>query len=200
MMTLTNFFEDDHKKHIESINNAERLYKEQLKKLKDCEEFVRMTRKNLVDKVRVERSTYDYINWNQTFQAFAELKITDKRKKTPILNFLSDKISEDFFASKVKIKVDELLYAGMNEYGIIVHFSINGRRYYIEIPLKDNITESDSELNYDIGKFCFAEEINETWYVQIYSYDIDDVKEYIAKNVIKNESVWEEKDDAEGID
>jgi hypothetical protein len=197
MTPWNNFFEDDHKKHIENVNNAERLYKEQLRKLKDCEEFVRMTRKNLVDKVRVERSTYDYINWNQ---AFEELKITDKRKKTPILNFISNKVSEDFLSSRVKIKIDELLYAGMNEYGIIIYFSIDGKRYYIEAPLKDNITGMDSELNYDIGKFCFAEEIDGTWYVQICSYDINDVKEYIAKNVIKNESAGEEKDDTEGID
>ena len=197
MTPWNNFFEDDHKKHIENINNAERLYKEQLQKLKDCEEFVCMTRKNLVERIRVERSTYDYINWNQ---AFEELKITDKRKKTPILNFISNKVSEDFLSSRVKIKIDELLYAGMNEYGIIIYFSIDGKRYYIEAPLKDNITERDSELNYDIGKFCFAEEVGGTWYVQIYSYDIDDVKEYIAKNVIKNESTGEKKDDTEGID
>lgn len=197
MTPWNNFFEDDHKKHIENINNAERLYKEQLRKLKDCEEFVRMTRKNLVDKVRVERSTYDYINWNQ---AFEELKITDRRKKTPILNFISNKVSEDFFSSQVKIKIDKLLYDGMSSYGIIIYFSIDGKRYYIEVPLKGNITESDSELSPDIGKFCFAEEIGMIWYAQICSYDIDDIKEYIAKNVIKNESAGEEKDDAEGID
>lgn len=197
MTPWNNFFEDDHKKHIENINNAERLYKEQLQKLKDCEEFVRMTRKNLVESIRVERSTYDYINWNQ---AFEELKITDRRKKTPILNFISNKVSEDFFSSQVKINIDKLLYDGMNGYGINIYFSIDAKRYYIEAPLKDNITGRDSELNYDLGKFCFAEEVDGIWCVQICSYDIDDVKEYIAKNVIKNESAGEEKDDTEGID
>ena len=186
-------YESPHERYMREIYDAKRLYDTNLQKLKDQEKYVDLTRRNFIEAIKKEPSAYDYMTDILLKAQEQLLDPKQKRKKEPI-GFVNRKISTDFFENEATIKIHTIRWYGFSNYAVIFCFAFEGKEYTLQIPLKNNLDPLNAECSDRLyGKFALmvAEE-SDSWKVLISAYDMDMIKEYILKNLIKKQ---EEKND-----
>ena len=140
---------------------------------------------------RIEKLTYlDYVNTIRSLPSMWEYRnqhIKDaqsevdkkKKKERQNISYIEYAVKKDFFGDEENIKIDKIIQSGLETYGWNLYFTLYGVRYYIQIPIRSNLTSDNLEwANY--GMFEFVEEEQPScWTVRCSDY----TEEGLAKKI-----------------
>ena len=165
--------EVDHVKDIERVKN---LYDAQVLKIKNEEYIKDLLFEDLADKIRMNRSRYDYMK-----DMFRQAANKDKYS----MDLLNEWIAEDFFDEQKVFEITKIISMGYENYAYNLTLNIKGQDYYLEIPMVSNFTTKTFE--YSQGKFRFGVYESKSYSVcKVSSWRISDIAEYIKREVLGN--------------
>lgn len=145
---LKTYEEEQHQ--IESIKTR---YEAQREKIKEEQYVADLIFRDLVSHTKSLKSVYDYM-FNQIEDAC--LEVNEKLKKNrKNINFVEESIQRDFFDENFNIKITEIIPCGYETYAWRIVCKHDKTNYYLEIPVKDNITQLNFNYALD-GKFGFG--------------------------------------------
>jgi len=166
----------DETDYVKDIERVKGLYDMQVLKIKNEEYIKDLLFEDLADKIRLNRSRYDYMK-----DMFKQAANKDKYS----MDLLNEWIAEDFFGGQKVFEITEIMSMGYENYAYDIKLNIDGQDYYLEIPIVSNFTTNT--LEYSQGKFRFGvQESNWCSVCKVSSWRISDVAEYIKKEILDN--------------
>lgn len=173
---LDHEFEQNPIARILSVKDRWKKAKQDLEDAKYLEDLIH---KDYITAIKQYATAWDY-RLPTIKSAVDELKITDKRKKTPNLNCLNSWIKNEFFPEvDVKIKVNNIISYGYESYTWQMDFEIDGETYAICVPDKCKIYMENADHAY-YGQFAFMHRTSEcSISVEYMNYSIEEMAKYI---------------------
>lgn len=175
---MWNAIDDSDKKTLESIEYSKTLYDAQRKKVEQEKYIENLLFADYVDRVKANKSQYDYVNIFHEAQKEVGKKLKKEREHLEILkNF----IMKDFLHNDKNFKLTDIISGGWDNYYWSVHFEGYGKAFYIQIPIMQNINVTNFKYA-NCGKFAFAIKENEYfWNVLKTSYKIADIAQFVKE-------------------
>ena len=166
----------DETDYVKDIERVKGLYDMQVLKIKNEEYIKDLLFEDLADKIRMNRSRYDYMK-----DMFKQAANKDKHS----MDLLNEWIAEDFFDGQKVFEITEIMSMGYENYAYNIKLNIKGQDYFLEIPIVSNFTTNT--LEYSKGQFRFGVQ-ESNWYsvCKVSSWRISDVAEYIQKEIFDN--------------
>lgn len=175
---MWNCCDDSDKKALESIEYSKNLYNTQKKKVEQEKYIENLLFADYVDRVKANKSRYDYIDIFPEAQKEVGKKL---KKERTHLETIKSFMMEDFLSNDKSFKLTEIISGGWEGYYWSVHFEGYGKAFYIEIPSMKNINVTNFEYA-NCGKFAFAVKEDDSWWnVLRTSYKIEDIARFIRE-------------------
>lgn len=160
--------------YVEDVERVKDLYDAQVIKVKNEEYIKDLLFEDLADKIRLNRSRYDYVK-----DMFTQAANKDKYS----MDLLNEWIAEDFFDGQKVFEITKIISMGYENYAYNLTLNIKGQDYYLEIPMVSNF--KTKTLEYALGKFRFGVCKSDSYCVcKVSSWRISDVAKYIKKEIL----------------
>lgn len=174
---MYDFYDSMKKDTIAEIEYVRGMYEAQAHKVKQEEYVKNLMFADYVKRVKSNRSRYDYIEG--VFKE-AQGQIGKKKKKErEQLSTIEEFVKKDFLNNCNLFKLTGLISGGYEGYYWNVEFEGFGQKFYISIPMMDNINTKNIGSAHD-GMFAFiVRESSCATYLKKKSYKIEDIAEYV---------------------
>ena len=172
------FREEMQKEKLEAIRFAQEVYDQQTYKVK-YEEYLReLAFKDLVDKVKQNKSKYDAM---VPIIKEAQEQFKKPKEERFSLELLNEHMQDDFFSENRQFTIKKITSCGYEGYAWNIYYEKYYVEFYIAIPIMEKIdTQNFNSANK--GRFEFVvKNPNGCWEVKKASYDMGEVAAFIEK-------------------
>ena len=149
---MYDLYDSTKKDRIAEIEYVREMYEAQAYKVKQEEYVKNLMFADYVQRIRNNRSRYDYIE--SVFKMAQDQIGKKKKKEREQLSTIESFVKKDFLSNSNLFKLTGLISGGYEGYYWNVQFEGFGETFYISIPMMDNINTKNIEYAHD-GMFAF---------------------------------------------
>lgn len=190
---MSNYFNDyiytsddtEEKLIVSGIETAKSRYLSKKKQVEEEKYIERLLFEDYVRSVKCHKNTYDYMQ-DIIEKAFFEQNEKYKKDRTNF-EFLKEKIKSDFFNGN-KIDIKNITCGGYDGYYYRVEFYFENQNLALCLPIVKNIT-TNNIYDANVGKIILYI-ANDSWScydILVSSYSVEEIANYIQKNLLTNE-------------